>query len=88
MSYLPDIKMPDIEQNIIDSVVNTGLYFRPLLHCWQIWLVEKSGRKEVVGYCDESEGVEAAKDLWDEFAYIVQNEVESVYELEEEQYVH
>jgi len=88
MKYHPNVEMPDIEKDIIDSIETTGLYFRPLLHCWQIWLVEEEGRKELVGYIKEPGGLESAQDLWDEFAYIVQNKVTSVYDLYDKKYIH
>jgi len=73
--------MPDIEKQIVDSIVTTGLYRRPILKQWEIWLVEKDGKKSKIGISVESLGIEAAKELWQEFAYVVQNKIESIYQL-------
>jgi len=79
---VPGISDVDDDEFVKNSVIDTGLYFRRLKKCWEIWYVDqKTQEKSMVGWSDESQGREHAIGLWTEFLYLSKNRITSMKEI-------
>ncbi len=82
--YEIDEESPYDPEELIDE---TGLYFRKRLKCWQIWYVDAKSKVEV-GFSDISLGQEMAEELFDEFIYVAQHQIGSVFDIAPKSEIH
>jgi len=86
--YQVDIELPSTEDALLDMIDTTGVYYRKRLACWEIWVVRPDKTKEKVGYSAESLGIDATMELWEEFCFIVENEITSIRECCDPEEIH
>jgi len=71
-----------------ELITETGLYYRKRLRCWEIWYVESPDVKVKIGYSTKQLGIESAQSLYNEFLFIAEHEVSSVYDLVDPEEIH